>query len=209
MKTEGSAVEDIPSQELLALCQRSNWEPKPSDIQELALKGANFFTINPATQHSVLVDLTCNNQIEAVLYFVQNAPPPLNLNLKEGEWERTYLHNFCDYKVLPEHSVLILKAILMRFLNKKAGAAADVPLDWSIKDKWGLTALDMIAYRGRLSIMWPILRTVPWFAARRENAASTKGSKENSRRNPLIQRHIIFDNDFESMNEDEQKELVY
>lgn len=207
MPSKSAPSEGNPSEELLALCQRSNWEPDPTEVQQLVLKKANIFTINPLTRNSILVDLSFNNQLRAVQYCLLDSHPPLSLNMKEGDWSRTYLHNFCDYKVAQENSKAILNIIIDRF-EKGTEESRDAPLDWTIKDKWGLTPLDMIAYRGRLASLWPILRSISYFVEDRKKRSSSRTSKGKEGKAPLIQRHIIFYTDFALLSEDQQKELV-
>lgn len=207
MDEKSSSDSSNPSTELLGLCQCSSWQPDVLEVKRLVCEGADILTINPHTGNSVLVDLTFNNQVGVVVCCLLENPQPLNLNIKEGKWERTYLHNFCDYKVEVENSVAILNAIIQRFSDKST-YPDDVPLDWMIKDKWGLGALDMVAYRGRLFSLWPLLRHLPYFKESIDYAISTADDKEKKSRPPLIARHFIFDADFDQLSHEEQCELL-
>lgn len=207
MDEESNSDPSNPTTELLDLCQCSGWQPDVLEVKRLVCDGADIFTKNPHTGNSVLTELTLNNQVGVVLCCLLENPQPLNLNVKEGEWERTYLHIYCDYKVEVENSVAILKAIIQRFSDKST-YPEDVALDWTVKDKWGIDALEMIAYRCRLSALWPLLRHFSYFQERIDNAIANADEEEGKNRPPLIPRHFIYDEDFDLLSHEEQCELL-
>lgn len=188
------------SEALLSLCQASNWAPDPKQVEELVKEGADIYRTEPSSGNSILLELTFNNQAESVRACVLHTPLPIHFTKKEGPWQRTFLHDLIDYKVEVEASIDILKAVVQRLAEKREGDVAD----WSAKDKWGLTVISTMAYRSKLSYLWPLVRNDVAYFAERKN----KSGKHSKSTSPLIPRMYIFEKDWSRMTPEEQQELL-
>lgn len=191
------------SEALLSLCQASNWAPDPRQVEQLVKDGADIRCTDPSTGNSILLELTFNNQVESVRACLLHTPHAINFNKKEGPWQRTFLHDLIDYKVEVESSIEILKAVLERLAQKREGDVAD----WSARDRWGLTVISTMAYRSKLSYLWPLVRhDVPYFSERKSKKSSGKGASKSAA--TLIPKMYIFEKDWNRMSTEEQQELL-
>lgn len=191
-------VDSNSTKALLTHCKETDWFPDLGTVRKLVQAGADVQYVDPSLDLSILTLLTFENNVEAAMVCL-STPLPLNFKKCIGIWNRTYIHDACDYKVTVEVS----QSLLRRVVQRLSGAENDGDeADWSIRDKWGLSIVDTMAYRSRLSILWPEVREVPYFQQ------MTKTSKKRSSAQRPTKRIYIFQKDWDKMTKEHQNEVV-
>lgn len=116
--------------------------------------------------HGTLWHLVEREYVEAVLACLAYVgPAPLNFNTATTTTTRTLLHQLCEVPSVKRASVM-LSAIVQRLFTHPRDR-----LDWERVDEEGLTFFSLAAQEGRLSVFWPIVRRLPFFASVEQQAA--------------------------------------
>lgn len=171
---------EIATNGLLEMCRATNWKVNPDDLDFHLVRGADIlfelpeFLYRPILFHFIYTgDVAC---VEAALRSSwplrfspvenENEPSPRRADQQHFTVGGTcyesipLIHYLCQYDKCSRETA---EAVLKILLHRIATNPEDV-LDWSEPDRNGRSFLTNAAYHQRLSLFWPIIKHLPFFA---------------------------------------------
>lgn len=153
------------TQELLSLCESSDWNPEPAAVKSCVRRGANILFRGPKMHDPILATLVSKGRCEAVeaclltLPVASEDPPLLDLTLT-GDGDRTALHWIFERSNSDETVKKMLKTFITRIdmEQKKKGSGGGVLVDWGQMDWEGEDVLSRAGRNQQLSLTWFIIK---------------------------------------------------
>lgn len=169
------------------LCQSTDWNPDPADVVACVRDGADVVyagirgrgrargaatvmdpldlvrsTAGGAGETPILHGLVAAGRVEAVTAcLTTTAPLDFSLIIGMG-YQQTVLHLLCA-SALPASATAAMLAALVRRLQTHPLSLGD-KVEWLARDSFGKTFFDVAAWGQRLSVVWPLVRELPYFA---------------------------------------------
>lgn len=178
---------------LQRLCVEAVANGAPPDAMEVgaaAREGADVWSVPEGHSRPVLVLLIVLGATEAVRQCLAAETRGLDLAWQdEAAGGRTVFHLLCGDDIHPGTAVDLLQLLLRRLERHPEDR-----VDWALRDSQGDDFLSFSAKCGRLSLFWPLLRDVGFFAAHRqpEDAVDEEASPPAVRLCPASPRIPFF-----------------
>lgn len=145
----------------LRYCQNSDWNPDPIEvrvfIQERQVDpNYSFFFLHDNT--TFLHEFARRGLLQCIQEYMET-PFAIDFTINNSWLKYTVLHVLCDYRIPNDVARGMLESILFRIQTHPN----DV-VDWGLRARNGFDFLSHAAYQERLSLFWPLVRDMPYFA---------------------------------------------
>lgn len=130
-------------------------------------RGANvMFNEDPSRPHPLLHELVMKGCTDLVVWCLEaeaSQPFPVDFTICSGEFKQTALHCMAAGTLSAGDSARMLRA-LIHHLEHHPGDK----IEWMQADSFGKTFLAVASWAQKLHVVWPIVRSTPFFADRTE-----------------------------------------
>lgn len=153
---KGNNTPDV-TEALIALCHESSWKPDIEAVRQYVCDGANIFSSGSGLYESLLHTFIKECHVEGVRACLETAST-LDFSVT-GSHNQTVLHCLCQSQIENEDTAAMLRAIIERFETHPHDR-----INWLQRDEYGNDFLTSAAINQKLSLVWELVKDVPFFA---------------------------------------------
>lgn len=164
----------LASKKLIAVCQSTNWDPSPAQLEPAVLEGADLFSpVMPNTETEiwpVLHYLLFKCRVKVATMCIQKSPYPIDFTTTDMQCHFTVLHWACEDLISDDGTREVLQCIVDRVSREGSQDLIDV----LATDPLGRSVLDCAADNQKLSLVWGLMKRLPGFTSRLQPFALRK-----------------------------------